>query len=260
MVKTRESRSIFGWLFFVSTCSWAKNENISLLCVVSICANIFLKMKDEKVRHWSIVEYLHETVTNPNIHIKGATSYYSNAWTGSFEDSVVRYLYGDKYSSENWEPQWTIDQLYIGSYVCIAGECVILMGGNNTHRADWFSLYPFVENIVDSYMPSGDTIIGDGAWLGMRSLILPGIKIGEGAIVASGAVVTKDVEPYSVVAGNPARVVKYRFSEEIIKSLLEMKIYDWDEDKFNSLKELLTSNDFEKLRQAVEEYNKGKSR
>lgn len=109
-------------------------------------------------------------------------------------------------------------------------------------------------------MPSGDTIIGDGAWLGMRSLILPGIKIGEGAIVASGAVVTKDVEPYSVVAGNPARVVKYRFSEEIIKSLLEMKIYDWDEDKFNSLKELLTSNDFEKLRQAVEEYNKGKSR
>lgn len=213
-------------------------------------------MTTNKVKHWSIVEYLHQAVTNPNIHIKGTTSYYSNAWTGTFEESVVRYLYGDQYSSENWEPQWTIDQLYIGSHVCIAGECVILMGGNNTHRADWFSLYPFIDYIVESYIASGDTIIGDGAWLGMRSLILPGIKIGEGAIVASGAVVTKDVEPYAVVAGNPARVVKYRFNEEIINSLLEMKIYDWDEEKFNVLNKYLASNDFDNLKKAVEEYDR----
>ncbi|EHO05603.1 hypothetical protein HMPREF9714_03275 [Myroides odoratimimus CCUG 12901] len=61
-------------------------------------------MIEENKKHWSKVEYLHETVKNPNIHIKGTTSYYSNAWTGSFEDSVVRYLYGDEYSLQAWEP------------------------------------------------------------------------------------------------------------------------------------------------------------
>lgn len=212
-------------------------------------------MKRNKVKHWSIVEYLHESVANPNIHIKGTTSYYSNAWTGTFEESVVRYLYGDEYSLNAWTPQWEIDQLYIGSHVCIAAETVILMGGNNTHRADWFSLYPFAEHITDSYVKSGNTIIGDGAWLGMRSIILPGIKIGEGAIVASGAVVTKDVEPYTIVAGNPARFVKHRFSEEIVKSLLELKIYDWNEDKFNELQSFLASDNIQELRNAVKEYD-----
>lgn len=212
-------------------------------------------MNGNKVRHWSVVEYLHQSVTNPNIHIKGTTSYYSNAWTGTFEESVVRYLYGDEYSLNTWEAQWEIDQLYIGSHVCIAAEAVILMGGNNTHRADWFSLYPFEDHIIDSYVKSGDTIIGDGAWLGMRSIILPGITIGEGAIVASGAIVTKDVEPYTIVAGNPARFVKFRFPEEIVKSLLELKIYDWNEDKFSCLQKFLASNDIEKQRNAVKEYD-----
>ncbi|WP_410878884.1 CatB-related O-acetyltransferase [Myroides sp. DW712] len=193
-------------------------------------------------KHWSIVEYLHETVQNPNIHIKGRTSYYSAAWSGSFEESVVRYLYGDAYSASQWEPAWPIDQLYIGSYVCIAAEAVILLGGNNTHRTDWFSLYPFIETIVESYKGKGDTVIGDGAWIGMRAMIMPGITIGEGAIIASGAVVTKNVAPYTLVAGNPAKPIKTRFDETTIERLLQLHIYDWSEAKFKALQPYITAN------------------
>lgn len=202
-------------------------------------------MKQQK--HWSIVEYLHQTVTNPNIHIKGTTSYYSNAWSGTFEESVVRYLYGDAFSLENWEPAWKIDQLYIGSYVCIAAEAVILMGGNNTHRTDWFSLYPFEDKITEAYQGKSDTVIGDGVWIGMRAMIMPGIKIGEGAIIASGAVVTKDVSPYTVVAGNPAKEVKKRFDTASIDTLLKLKIYDWDVAKFNALKDYICSDNIDNL-------------
>lgn len=84
-----------------------------------------MKTKD---KHWSRVEYLHENVKNPNIHIKGKHSYYSDAWTGSFEETVVRYLYGDEFSLKNWQPQWEIDQLFIGDYVCIAAEVIIMLG------------------------------------------------------------------------------------------------------------------------------------
>lgn len=198
-------------------------------------------------KHWSIVEYLHETVKNPNIHIKGTTSYYSAAWSGTFEESVVRYLYGDAYSSSQWEPAWPIDQLYIGSYVCIAAEAVILMGGNNTHRTDWFSLYPFIETIVESYEGKGDTVIGNGAWIGMRAMIMPGITIGEGAVIASGAIVTKNVAPYTLVAGNPAKPIKTRFDEATIARLRQLNIYNWEESKFKALQSFITANDIDML-------------
>jgi len=113
-------------------------------------------------KHWSTVEYLHETVKNPNIIVKGTHSYYSNAWTENFEDYAVRYLYGDAYSLAHWKPQREIDKLYIGDYVCIGGETAIVMGGNNTHRNDWFSNYPFMDKIVESYRQKGDTVIEDG--------------------------------------------------------------------------------------------------
>ncbi len=202
---------------------------------------------NENQKHWSKVEYLHETVQNPNIHIKGNTSYYSHAWSGTFEESVVRYLYGDSYSLSQWEPAWPIDQLYIGSHVCFAAEVVIIMGGNNTHRTDWFSLYPFVETIIESYQPKGDTIIKDGAWIGMRAMIMPGVTIGEGAIIASGAVVTKDVAPYTLVAGNPAKPIKTRFDENTTTRLLQLNLYDWEEAKFNALQPYLTANNIDLL-------------
>lgn len=202
-------------------------------------------------KHWSVVEYLHETVKNKNIIIKGTKSYYSNAWTGNFEDSVVRYLYGDETSLRKWTPLWEIDKLYIGNYVCIGAESVILMGGNSTHKLDWFSCYPFNESIVASYESKGDTHIKDGAWLGMRAMIMPGVTIGEGAVVAAGSVVIKDVPPYSIIGGNPAKVIKKRFTEEVIEELLKLKIYEKSEEEISELQEYLCSDDIEALKEKI---------
>ncbi|HIW06050.1 MAG TPA: CatB-related O-acetyltransferase [Candidatus Ignatzschineria merdigallinarum] len=202
-------------------------------------------------KHWSRVERLHETVTNPNIIVKGTHSYYSDCWDDGFETSVVRYLCGDE-ESQHWEIPWKIDQLYIGDYVCIGAEAVILMGGNHNHRADWFSLYPFLEMVADSYQSKGDTIIQDGAWIGMRAMIMPGVTIGEGAIIAAGSVVTKDVEPYTIVGGSPASMIRPRFSKAIIKTLLALKIYDLPADQLEVLKPALCGNDITLLISAVE--------
>lgn len=202
-------------------------------------------------KHWSRVERLHETVTNPNIIVKGTHSYYSDCWDDGFETSVVRYLCGDE-ESQHWELPWKIDQLYIGDYVCIGAEAVILMGGNHNHRADWFSLYPFLEMVADSYQSKGDTIIQDGAWIGMRAMIMPGVTIGEGAIIAAGSVVTKDVEPYTIVGGSPASMIRPRFSKAIIKTLLALKIYDLPADQLEVLKPALCGNDITSLISAVE--------
>lgn len=202
-------------------------------------------------KHWSRVERLHETVTNPNIIVKGTHSYYSDCWDDGFETSVVRYLCGDE-ESQHWELPWKIDQLYIGDYVCIGAEAVILMGGNHNHRADWFSLYPFLEMVADSYQSKGDTIIQDGAWIGMRAMIMPGVTIGEGAIIAAGSVVIKDVEPYTIVGGSPASMIRPRFSKAIIKTLLALKIYDLPADQLEVLKLALCGNDITLLISAVE--------
>lgn len=205
-------------------------------------------------KHWSKFELLHEVVTNPNIHVKGQHSYYSDCWDNGFEQSVVRYLHGDEVSRQ-WEPRWEIDELYIGDYVCIGAEVVILMGGNHTHRVDWFSLYPFMDVIEDAYIGKGDTHIEDGVWLGMRAMIMPGVTIGEGAVVAANSVVTKDVAPYCIVGGSPAKVVKYRFDESVIEELISMKIYDWPEDKFELLRKHLSGSDLQALKNSLVEYD-----
>ena len=204
-------------------------------------------------KFWSKVEYLSQTVKNPNIVIKGTKSYYSNAWSENFEDYVVRYLYGDEHSLKNWQPQWHIDKLRIGNFVCIGAESIILLGGNNTHRNDWFSNYPFMEHIVDSYQSKGDTVIEDGVWIGTRSMILPGIRLGEGCVIAAGSVVVKDVPPYTIVGGNPAKPIKTRFPENIIKELLKLKIYDLPEQDVEKLQKQLCASDIQALKQAVKQ-------
>ncbi|EMG9310067.1 CatB-related O-acetyltransferase [Proteus mirabilis] len=205
-------------------------------------------------KHWSRVEYLHETVKNKNIIIKGQHSYYSDCWDNGFEASVVRYLYGDEFSLQ-WELLWEIDKLYIGDYVCIGAEAVILMGGNHTHRMDWFSLYPFLDNIKEAYIGKGDTYIHDGVWIGMRAMIMPGVTIGEGAIIAANSVVTKDVAPYSIVGGIPAKHVKYRFEPKVIEQLLSLNIYSWSEKKFAALKPYLCQASIDKQLTAHTQYN-----
>lgn len=202
-------------------------------------------------KHWSQVEYLHQSVKNPNIVVKGTKSYYSNAYSDNFEDYCVRYLYGDQYSLSHFEPLWQYDKLFIGNYVCIGAEAVILMGGNNTHRMDWFSCYPFMEKITDAYLAKGETIIGDGVWIGMRAMIMPGVKIGEGAVIASGAIVTKDVAPYTVVGGNPAKVIKKRFTDEVIEELLNLHLYERPEEEIDQLVSFLCDNDLTALKKAI---------
>lgn len=201
-------------------------------------------------KHWSRMEYLHQTVTNPNIHLKGTHSYYSDCWDNGFEHSVVRYLLGDRVSRE-WQPLGKLDQLIIGNFVCIGAECVILMGGNSTHRMDWISLYPFMESIQEAYQPRGDTLLGDGCWLGMRAMIMPGVVIGEGAVVAAGSVVTKDAPPYAVVGGNPAKFIKFRFSEDDIARITALKLYEHPEELLIQWQPLLSSGDISALEHKV---------
>ena len=197
------------------------------------------------VKHWCEFEFISKTVKNPNIHIKGNYSYYSAYWDQGFERCVVRYLH-DKPST----PEKPIDQLHIGNFVCFGAECVIMMGGNQLHRADWISTFPFDTR---SFLPAGDTIIGDGCWIGSRAMIMQGVKLGEGAVVATGAVVTQDVLPYTIVAGVPAKVMKYRFSPQDIEKLLALKLYDLDERQFLKIRELLQTDNIDHLKSFFQE-------
>jgi len=211
-------------------------------------------------RHWSEVEWLHKTIRNPNILIHGTHSYYSGYYDGNFEDTAVCYLYGDEHSTSpetGWIPLWKIDQLIIGDYVQIAAGVKIIMGGNNTHNTKFISTYPFLEKeaLMRSYEGRGDTMIGNDVWLGMRSMIMPGIKIGDGVIVAAYSVVTKDIPAYSFVGGNPAKLIRMRFSEDEIKTLQKLKWWEWPEEKIKKLLPLIQSDRIQELLEASNTYH-----
>ncbi|NOR55629.1 MAG: hypothetical protein GQ531_05420 [Sulfurovum sp.] len=112
-----------------------------------------------------------------------------------------------------------------------------MMAGNQGHRSDWVSSFPFYfqanifKEAKNAYEKAGDTLIGDDVWIGSEAMILAGVTIGSGAIIAARSVVVKDVPPYAVVGGNPAEVIKYRFEEAEIQDLLKLKWWDWSEEK-----------------------------
>jgi len=214
-------------------------------------------MNKSSNKSWTKTQLLSDVVTNKNIIIKGNHSYYSDYWDDGFERSVVRYLLGDELTRDA-PARWEVDKLYVGDYVCIAAEVVILMGGNHNHRVDWFALYPFPDYIDQSYVGKGDTHIGDGCWIGMRAMIMPGVTIGEGAVIAANSVVTKDVEPYSIVGGNPAKHLRYRFTQDVIKKLMSFGLYNWPEEKFEALKPYLSNSDLPALESAINDYEKGR--
>lgn len=191
------------------------------------------------VKHWCEFEFISKTVKNPNIHIRGNYSYYSAYWDQGFERCVVRYLH-EKPSS----PDKPIDQLHIGNFVCFGAECVIMMGGNQLHRPDWLSTFPFDTR---SFVAAGDTIIADGCWIGSRAMIMQGVKLGEGCVIATGSVVTKDVPAYAIVGGTPAQLIKYRFPTEQIKKLCALKLYDLNEKQILAMREVLQSDDVDAL-------------
>lgn len=191
------------------------------------------------VKHWCEFEFISKTVKNPNIHIRGNYSYYSAYWDQGFERCVVRYLHEKASTAEK-----PIDQLYIGNFVSFGAECVIMMGGNHMHRPDWISTFPFDRR---SFLAAGDTHIADGCWIGSRAMIMQGVKLGEGSIVAAASVVTKDVPAYAIVAGVPAQVIKYRFCNQDIVDLLALKLYQRDEKQILALREQLQSDDVQAL-------------
>ncbi|WP_246806962.1 CatB-related O-acetyltransferase [Ensifer sp. ENS04] len=117
------------------------------------------------------------------------------------------------------------------------------------------ALYPFLDVIGEAYVGKGDTVIGDGAWIGMRAMIMPGVTLGEGAVIASGAIVTKDVAPYTIVAGNPARPVRQRFPATDVETLIALGIYQWERSKFDALRRFICADDIAALKAASEEYD-----
>ena len=150
-------------------------------------------------------------------------------------------------------------KLKIGRFCSIAWDVTIFLGGN--HRTDWISMYPFphsttrfagAEGVTD-FFTGGDVTIGNDVWIGSNSLILPGVTIDDGAVIGAGSVVTSDVGPYQIVAGNPARVIRKRFGEDEIASLLEIKWWDWPLEKIERHIDILCSGDIDRLRQLGEE-------
>lgn len=141
--------------------------------------------------------------------------------------------------------------LRIGAYCSIASEVQIFLGKN--HRTDWISTYPFPAFVssaheIENYSTSrGDVVIGSDVWLCSGCIILSGVTVGHGAVLAAGAVVTRNVEPYSVVAGNPAKHVRWRFDETTRAALLKSAWWDWPESEIADCMQLLCSNQLEKF-------------
>ncbi|BDY05518.1 type B chloramphenicol O-acetyltransferase [Ferrimonas sp. YFM] len=185
-----------------------------------------------------------DQITNPNI-IAGKHSYYSGYYHNHSFDDCARYLAPDRTD---------VDKLIIGSYCSIGSGAVFMMAGNQGHRSDWAATFPFFYQdnpafggAADGFATSGDTVLGHDVWVGSEAMIMPGVQIGNGAIIASRALVTKDVAPYAVVGGNPARVLKMRFDEQQIAWLQQMCWWQWDEAVLAEAMPLLCSSNIEGL-------------
>lgn len=142
--------------------------------------------------------------------------------------------------------------LKIGKYCAFGAGVHVLLGGN--HRTDWISTYPF--NVIDpefSWVASGhpttkgNVEIGNDVWIGQQVLILSGVKIGDGACIGAQAVVAKDVPPYAIVVGNPGSVVRKRFTDTEIESLLRIEWWKWDEARVRKAVPLLASANISKF-------------
>jgi virginiamycin A acetyltransferase len=125
--------------------------------------------------------------------------------------------------------------LKIGNFCSIADGVIIVLGGE--HRIDWVTTYPFNKNLKDCChftghpATKGDIIIGNDVWIGLNATILSGVTIGDGAVIGANSLVARDVEPYTIVAGNPARSIRKRFSQQTIDKLLRIKWWDWEIEK-----------------------------
>jgi virginiamycin A acetyltransferase len=187
--------------------------------------------------------FLKNIITNPNIIVGDYTYYDDFENVNNFEKNV-------KYHFD-----FIGDKLIIGKFCMIASDVQFIMNGAN-HLTKSISSFPFAifgedwKNAMDgkNYPTKGNTEIGNDVWIGFNSIIMPGVKIGDGAIIATNSTVTKNVEPYSIVGGNPAKEIKKRFSKEQIEKLLEIKWWNWEIEKITENVQNLTGENIENLK------------
>jgi acetyltransferase-like isoleucine patch superfamily enzyme len=139
----------------------------------------------------------------------------------------------------------------IGDYCSIGPNVTIIAGGN--HPTQWVSTFPHHIRAKDETVPAGaletkgDIRIGNDVWIGANVTILSGLTIGDGAVIGAGSVVTRDIPPYAIAAGNPARVLHYRFSPDRIAALLRIAWWEWPEEKVAQFRDLLDSPDVDEF-------------
>ena len=188
--------------------------------------------------------YVKPTIQNPNI-IVGDFTYIADS---EFESHVTH------------QYEWNGDKLVIGKFCQIAAGVEFVLNGAN-HQMNAVSTFPFytlegwdMEPPAAADMPlKGDTVIGNDVWIGQNAVILPGVQIGDGAIIGANSIVAGNVPPYTIVAGNPAREIRKRFGEDLIQLLLQFRWWDKSIGEINGLIPLLTSGDLEKVKAEISE-------
>ena len=186
--------------------------------------------------------YVKPTVTNPNIIVGGFT-YIADL---EFESHVTHFY------------PWSRDKLIIGKFCQIASGVEFVMNDAN-HQMNAVSTFPFYTlegwemDAPDSTdMPfKGDTVIGNDVWIGQNAVILPGVHIGDGAIIGANSIVGSDVDPYTIVVGNPAKPLRKRFDAELIELLLRFKWWDKSIDEINELIPFLTCSELDKVKDEI---------
>jgi virginiamycin A acetyltransferase len=187
--------------------------------------------------------FIKNTITNPNIIVGDYTYYDDPQDSENFERNVLYHF------------PFIGDKLIIGKFCAIAKGVQFIMNGAN-HKLSGISTYPFqiFGNGWEQVMPAmsdlpykGDTVIGNDVWIGYEALIMPGVKIGNGAIISSRSVVTSDVPAYSIVGGNPAKVLKLRFPEQDIEKLEAIAWWDWPVEKISQYLKDIVSGDISNL-------------
>ncbi|WP_166419605.1 Vat family streptogramin A O-acetyltransferase [Pseudoalteromonas sp. Z1A8] len=189
------------------------------------------------------VGFLKNFITSANIEVGDYTYYDDPDGPENFEKNVLYHF------------DFIGDRLIIGKFCAIAKDVTFIMNGAN-HHTSGFSTYPFFifGNDWEKSAPKsndlpfkGNTEIGHDVWIGYNATIMPGVKIGSGAIIASKSVVTTDVPAYSVVGGNPAKVIKTRFDDKTINALLDIAWWDWSNDKITAHLDIITQCDISAL-------------
>lgn len=188
--------------------------------------------------------FIKNFVKNPNIIVGDFTYYDDPDGPENFEKNVLYHF------------DFIGDKLIIGKFCAVATGVKFIMNGAN-HNIAGFSTYPFpiFGNGWEQALPPdyafpnrGDTVVGNDVWIGYASVIMPGVRIGDGAVVASCSLVAKDVPPYSIVGGHPARVIRARFDAQTIAALLEIRWWHWDAEKITRNLDAICSADIDKLR------------